>query len=189
MPIQQTLILIKPDGVKRGLIGQIITRIEDTGLKLCALKMIWPDGELAEKHYPLDEEWAQGVFDKAKGAADNDGKKFEFSDHKEYGKFIQDSLKDFIQESPVVAMIIKGPHAIEIIRKMVGATEPRSAAPGTIRGDLASIESYEIANKGKRAVRNILHASDSPKSAKREIELWFTPEEIHDYKKEDKHFQ
>ncbi|MFH1358481.1 MAG: nucleoside-diphosphate kinase [archaeon] len=189
MTIQQTLILIKPDGVKRGLIGKIITRIEDTGLKVCALKMIWPDEKLTEKHYPLDEEWARGVFDKAKGAADKDGKKFEYSSYKEYGKYIQDLNKNFLKESPVAVMVIKGPHAIEIIRKMVGATEPRTALPGTIRGDLASIESYERCNKDKRAVRNLMHASDTLKSAEREIALWFKPNEIHDYKREDKHFQ
>jgi len=188
MTIQQTLILIKPDGVKRGLIGKIITRIEETGLKVCALKMVWPDEKMAEKHYPLDEEWAQGVYDKAKGSADKNKKKFEFSSHKEYGKFIQDSLKNFIRESPVVAMVIKGPHAIELIRKIIGPTEPRTAPPGTIRGDLASIESYEKCNKEKRAVRNLMHASDAEKTAEKEISLWFKPSEIHEYARDDKHF-
>ena len=117
------------------------------------------------------------------------GKEFEFSDHIQYGQFIQDSLKNFIKESPVVALVIKGPHAIEIIRKMVGATEPRSALPGTIRADFASIESYEISNAGNRAVRNLIHASDAPETAKREIALWFKPSEIHDYKRHDHHFE
>ena len=186
--IEQTLILIKPDGVKRGLIGKVISRIEDTGLKVCALKMVWPDDKLATEHYPLDEKWAKSVFDKAKNAAEEENKKFEYVNYKAYGKFIQDSLKNFIKESPVVAMVIKGPHAIELIRKMVGPTEPRIAPPGTIRGDFSSIESYEICNKSKRAVRNLIHASDSLETAEREIELWFKKDEIHDYKKVDKHF-
>jgi len=182
--IEQTLVLIKPDGVKRGIIGKIISRLEDTGLKICAMKMIWPDSELAVKHYPLEEEWARGVFDKAKSAAEKEKKKFEFEDHQKYGKFIQDSLKDFIKESPVVAMVIKGSHAIELVRKITGPTEPRQAPPGTIRGDFASV-SYEISNKNKKAVRNLIHASDSPKTAKKEISLWFSPNEIHEYPRAD----
>ena len=183
--MEQTLILIKPDGVKRNLIGKIISRLEDSGLKVCALKMVWPDAKLAEQHYPLDEEWAKAVFKKTKTAFEKENKEFEFSDYKKYGKFIQDSLKEFIRESPVVALVVKGPHAIEIVRKMVGVTEPRQAAPGTIRGDFASIESYERSNADKRAVRNLIHASDSPENAQREISLWFSKDEIHDYEKKD----
>ena len=137
--------------------------------------------EISEEHYPLNEEWARGVFDKAKSATESQNKKFEYNNHLEYGKFIQDSLKEFIKETPVVAMVIKGPHAIEIVRKMVGPTEPRKAAPGTIRGDY-SHHTYALADAKKIALRNLIHASADEGDAKRELELWFTEEEMHTYK-------
>lgn len=179
--IQQTLILIKPDGIKKCLIGKIISRLEDTGLKVCALKMVWPDEELAEKHYPLEEEWARGTFEKARLTAEKDGRAFKPKDYMEFGGKIQSALREYIKESPVIAIIVKGPHAIEIVRKIIGNTEPRQSPPGTIRGDFASIESYQISVSENRAVRNLIHASDSVENAKREIELWFESNEVHDY--------
>lgn len=179
--IEQTLILIKPDGVKRGIIGKIVSRLEDTGLKVCAMKMIWPDDKLAQNHYPLEEEWAKNVFEKAKSTAEKEKRKFIHKDPLKFGEKIQSALREYIKESPVVAMVIKGPHAIEIVRKLVGHTEPRQAVPGTIRADFTSVESYEISDANNRAVRNLIHASDSPETAKREISLWFSPNEIHDY--------
>lgn len=183
--IEQTLVLIKPDGVKKAIAGKIISRFEDTGLKIAALKMVWPDHKLAEKHYPLEEEWAKGTYEKAKTAAEKTNTEFKHKNHMEYGKFIQDSLKEFITESPVIAMVLEGPHAIEIVRKIVGPTEPRQAPPGTIRGDFISIESYAIADTGKRAVRNLIHASDSKINAEKEIKIWFSKGEIHKYQKHD----
>ena len=178
---EQTLVLIKPDGVKKGIIGKIIARLEDIGLKVCAMKMIWPDDNIVEKHYPLEEEWTKAVFEKAKDSAEKEGRKFEHEDPLKFGKTIQSALRSFIKESPVIAIVIKGPHAVEIVRKMVGHTEPKQAAPGTIRGDFISIESYKIADAEKRAVRNLIHASDTKENANREIELWFSKEEIHNY--------
>lgn len=177
---EQTLVLIKPDGIKRGIMGKIISRLEDTGLKVCAMKMVWPDDELAERHYPLEEKWAKGVFKKAKTTFKKEGREFGYKDYKEYGGFVQSKLRNFIKQSPVVAMVIKGPHAVEIVRKVIGNTEPRQAAPGTIRGDFASIESYENANGDRRAVKNLVHASDSPKTAEREIDLWFDKDEVYE---------
>ena len=178
---QQTLVLIKPDGVKRGIIGKIVGRLEDTGLRVCAMKMIWPDDELAKKHYPLDEDWAKQVFKKSKDSAVKEKRKFEWKNHMEFGENIQSALRNFIREAPVVAIVIKGSHAVEIVRKLVGSTEPKQAMPGTIRGDFISIESYEIADANKRAVRNLIHASDSVDNANREINLWFKKDEVHDY--------
>ena len=109
---QQTLVLIKPDGVKRGIIGKIVGRLEDTGLRVCAMKMIWPDDELAKKHYPLDEDWAKQVFKKSKDSAVKEKRKFEWKNHMEFGENIQSALRNFIKEAPVVAMVIKGPHAV-----------------------------------------------------------------------------
>jgi len=181
MPIHQTLILIKPDGVKKGIIGKIVSRLEDTGLRVCAMKMVWPDDKLAKNHYPLEEQWAKDVFKKSKTTAEKEKRKFEHKNHMEFGEKIQSALREYIKEAPVVAMVIKGPHAVEIVRKVVGNTEPKQATPGTIRADFISIESYEIADKHNRAIRNLIHASDSIENAKREIALWFKPEEIHEY--------
>jgi len=189
MTSEQTLVLIKPDGVQRSLAGKIISRFEDTGLKIIAMKMIWADEELAAKHYPLDEEWAKKSYANAKEAYKKQGKKPEHKNHMEFGKAIQSWLIDFLKEGPIVAIVLEGPHAIELTRKIVGNTEPRQAPPETIRGDFASTESYALTDKNKRVLRNLIHASDSQKNAEREIETWFTKKELHAYKKElDKHF-
>jgi len=183
--IEQTLVLIKPDGVQRSLTGKIISKFEENGLKIIALKMTHPNEDLAKTHYPLNEEWAKATFEKSKKVAEEKSEPLKFKDHIDFGKFLQKSLVDFITEAPVVAMVIQGPHAIEIVRKMLGATEPRQATPGTIRGDFASVESYSIANTKGRAVRNLVHASDSPETAEKEIPIWFSENEILEYKKAD----
>lgn len=182
MAIEQSLVLIKPDGVKKGIIGKIISRIEETGLKICAMKMVWASEDLAKNHYQLDEEWAKNVFAKTKATYEKSGKPLLYKDHMELGQTIQSWNMKFLKEGPVIAMIVEGPHAIELIRKLVGSTEPRQAAPGTIRGDFASIESYEIADSKQRVIKNLIHASDSQENGKREISLWFKPEEVHSYK-------
>jgi nucleoside-diphosphate kinase len=179
---EKTLVLIKPDGVKKSISGQIISRLESTGLKIVAIKMLWADENLASQHYYLDEEWAQGLYKKTKDSYDNEGRKMKHKDPISLGKHIQTGLIDFIKEGPVIAIVLEGTHAIEIVRKLVGSTEPRSASPGTIRSDFASTESYPKADLNSRAVRNLIHASDSLENAKREISLWFSPDEIHNYK-------
>lgn len=185
---ERSLVLIKPDGVVRSLVGEIITRFEKTGLKIIGMKMVWVDENFAKEHYKLDETWAKNVYDKTKATKEKDGQPFPYKDHMEYGGMIQSWNAAFLQEGPVVALILEGPHAIEIIRKMVGTTEPRQASPGTIRGDYAMIESYSLANDKSRVLRNLIHASDSPETANREIALWFTPKEVHSYDKDlDKH--
>ena len=187
--IEKSLILIKHDGVLRGLIGEIISRFEKTGLKITAMKMIWANEDLAKNHYRIDKEWAQNVFDKTKKTHEREGKKFDFKDPMEFAKLIQKWNVDFLREGPVVAMVIEGPHAVEIIRNMIGPTEPKQALPGTIRGDYAMVESYAVANAKQRVLRNLVHASDSRENAEREINLWFHKDDIHSYKKDlDKHF-
>lgn len=186
---EKTLVLIKHDGVLRNLVGKIINRLENIGLKIIGMKMIWADKELAKNHYILEEEWAKNVYDKTKTTHEKEGKPFPHKNYMEFGKMIQDWNVNFLREGPIVAIAIKGPHAIEIIRKIVGATEPRQATPGTIRGDFAMTESYVLADKNKRVLRNLVHASDSVKNGKREIDLWFKKQELHEYSKElDKHF-
>lgn len=189
MIIQQTLVLLKHDSVQRGLVGKIIERLENTGLKIVGIKMVWADENLAEKHYQLDEDWAKNVYDKTNAVYQKIGKELPYKDHMEMGKTIQSWNISFLREGPVIAIVFEGPHAVEIIRKIVGTTEPKSSAPGTIRGDFAMVESYEIADKKQRVTRNLIHASDSPDNAKREIALWFDNLDLHNYTKElDKHF-
>ena len=189
MIIEQTLVLLKPDAVARSLIGKIIARFEDAGLKIAGMKMVQPSLDLAGKHYILEEEWAKKLFNRTKETYEKAGKKIEYKDHMDLGKTIQGRNINYLHEGPVVALVIEGPHAIEIVRKMVGHTEPRQALPGTIRGDFASVESYALSDGKKRSIRNLIHASDTVDNAKREISLWFGKDEVHDYKKElDKHF-
>lgn len=187
--MEKTLVLLKHDSVSRGLVGRIISRFEDIGLKIIAVKMLLPNEKLAENHYFLEEDWAKAVFEKTKAGYEKDGKKFPYKDHMEFGKQIQSWNINFLREGPIIALILEGPHVIEIVRKLVGSTEPRASSPGTIRGDFAMMESYAVADAKNRVLRNLVHASDSAKSAEREMALWFKPEEIQAYKKEiDKHF-
>ena len=179
MANEKTLVLIKPDGVSRNLIGKIILKFEEAGLKPIAMKMMEASNDLAKKHYVLDEEWTKSIFNKAKTAHEKEGKPFSYNSHMEFGSMIQKWNISFLCEGPVLAMVLQGQHAIEIVRKLIGSTEPKQAPPGTIRGDFASFESYEIANAQNRVIRNLVHASDSAETAKREISLWFKDSEIH----------
>jgi len=179
---EKTLILIKPDAVKRAISGRIISRFEEVGLKLVAVKMVWADEALAKNHYKLDEEWAKKLYEKTKKKYDEQGKTMEYQDHMALGKEIQRRNVNFLTEGPVIAIVLEGPHSIEIVRKMVGSTEPLQSLPGTIRGDFASTESYFISDANKRSVRNMIHASDSVENANHEISLWFSEKEIHSYK-------
>jgi len=189
MTKERTLILIKHDGIARSLIGKIVSRIEDTGLKIVAMKMVWADDSTTMKHYQLDEVWAKNVFEKTRITHEKLGKPFPHKNHLEFGMMIQKWNSDFLKEGPVVAIVAEGPHAVEIVRKMIGATEPRQAAPGTIRGDFAGVESYALADAKQRVLRNLMHASDTPENAQREISLWFKESELYHYTRDlDKHF-
>jgi len=178
---EKTLVLIKPDGVQRGLVGEIISRFEKIGLKIIGLKMVKIDETIALKHYGYDEKWFEDVGRKVKNfyqkVGFSPGEEFSKLSNKEIGKLIQKWNVDYLTEGTVVAMAIKGPHAIEIVRKVVGSTYPHEALPGTIRGDY-SFESPLVATLDQRAVRNLVHASGSKREAKLEIELWFKKEEI-----------
>ena len=188
--IERSLVLIKHDGVYRELIGTIINRFERVGLKITAMKIAMANEKLAKEHYKVDEEWARNVFEKTKKTYETERRKFEHRNHVEFGKMIQKWNVSFLKEGPVVAMILEGPSAIEIVRKIVGNTEPKQAMPGTIRGDYAVLESYKLADTKSRVLRNLVHASDSVKNAEKEIKLWFNENEIYEYSKElDKHFR
>ncbi len=149
--MERTLILVKPDGVERGLIGEILTRFEKVGLKIIGMKMVWIDKEFSKKHYAAHVE-----------------------------KPFYKGLEAFIVSGPVVAMVLEGIEAVDLVRKLVGATEPKSSAPGTIRGDYAH-HSYGYADKKGIAIKNLIHASGSKDDAKAEVALWFTPKEMHSY--------
>ncbi len=176
---ERSLVLIKPDGVQRSLIGEIIKRFEQTGLKLCALKIIIATSEQSFEHYYKEDEWFQKVGEKTidiKKQKNEPVKK----NASEYGKEIQKALVDFLTAGPIVVMIWQGNKACGIIRKIVGTTEPLSSDVGTLRGDF-TIDSYQIANLDNRAVRNLIHASESPEEAEREIKIWFSENEILKY--------
>jgi nucleoside-diphosphate kinase len=180
--------MIKPDGVQRGLIGEIISRFEKTGLKIVALKMIRPTVEQAMRFYPSDDEWLKSVANKSLSVYKQLGidpkKDFGTDDPIEIGKIIKRWLAEFLASGPCVAMVIEGNRAIEVVRKIVGATRPYEALPGTIRGDF-STDSPELANILKRPLRNLVHASDSKEVAEKEIAFWFEESEIHNYKRAD----
>jgi nucleoside-diphosphate kinase len=150
--IQQTLVLIKPDGVERGLCGQIIQRFENAGLKIVGMKMVWIDKDFSKKHYEAHIE-----------------------------KPFYAGLEEFIVSGPVMAFALEGIEAVELVRKMTGATEPKSAAPGTIRGDFA-MHSYGYADEKGIAIKNLIHASGSSDDAKTEMKIWFKESELHKYK-------
>ncbi|WP_456329345.1 nucleoside-diphosphate kinase [Archaeoglobus sp.] len=143
--MERTFVMVKPDGVQRGLVGEVISRLERKGLKIVAMKMLWIPKEMAENHY---------------------------AEHKEKPFF--SALVDYITSGPVVAMVVEGKNAIKVVRTLVGATNPVEAAPGTIRGDF-----------GLDVGRNVVHASDSPQSAEREISLFFSNDEIVSWEKAD----
>lgn len=175
--LERTLILVKPDGVQRGLIGDILHRFERAGLHLVALKMVVADDTVARRHYPITEEWAQALAEKTKKSYAEKGLPFTETP-KQIAERVQKMNALFLQEGPVVAFVVEGPHAVELGRKIVGATEPRQALPGTIRGDYG-FDSYHFSDHKQRSVRNLVHASGTPAEAQREIVIWFRPEEIY----------
>ena len=186
--MERTFVLVKPDGVKRGLIGEVVSRFEKAGLKVVALKMVWVTREFADKHYPKAEEFIKNLGQKTLKTYEKYGldpqSELGTGDDLEIGKFVRDTLVDSITWGPVVAMVLEGNHAVDNTRMLVGDTIPTFALPGTIRGDF-SVDSPLLANRKKRAVRNIVHASGDSKEAEFEISHWFTKEEIHSYKRGD----
>ncbi len=177
---EQTLVLIKGDGVQRGLIGEIITRFERVGLKIKAMKMVWPNDKIVNKHYdPNNNEWLEDVGVKALKGYEKKGIKVDKTPL-EIGKHVQENLLSMLAAGPVVAVVLQGAHAVELVRKLVGSTDPLSSAPGTIRGDF-SFDSYTMSDGDDRAIRNLIHASGAVDEAKKEIEIWFDNSELHDY--------
>lgn len=177
---ERTLVIIKPDGIQRSLMGEIIGRYEHVGLKLVAMKMMIPTTELIEKHYTLDPEWLRLAGEKSIKNGKEKGHPVLSEDPVEVGKMVLISLIKYLTSGPVITMIWEGSHAVAIVRKMTGSTEPLSSDVGTIRGDLV-IDSYQVSNQDGRAIRNLVHASGSVKEAHDEIKHWFSEKEIIKY--------
>lgn len=178
---EQTLIIIKPDGVQRSLIGEIIKRYERVGMKLVAIKMMVPTEEHVEKHYTLDPSWRTVTGEKTIASYKAKGLKPWSEDPLEITAKILKNLKRYITSGPVVAMVWQGAHAVKICRKITGGTEPLTSDVGSIRGDLV-LDSYQMSDEDDRSVRNLLHASGSVEEAKMEIEHWFKKDEIVNYR-------
>lgn len=152
--IERTLVLLKPDAIARGLVGRVLARFEDALLKIVAVKMVWMDAELNRRHY--------------------------FDLEERFGPAVYNAVASFMETGPVLALVLEGVEAIAIVRKLVGATYPDQAAPGTIRGDFAH-QSKSFANAHGLPIANLVHASASRDDAKREIEVWFGAGDMHDY--------
>lgn len=185
---EMTFLLIKPDGVTRGLVGEIVRRIEQRGLKIVALAMEQATREKVDGHYPKDPAWVRRLGEKTLATY----QKFDYDaveelgtkDPDKIGKMVRDWLLDFLTSAPIVKIAIKGVHAVEMVRKIAGETMPADAPIGTLRGDY-SVDSAALANRDKRAVRNLVHASETPQEAEHEIKYWFGKEKIHDYERSD----
>ncbi len=178
---EKTLVIIKPDGVQRGLIGEIVKRYEQTGLKILGLKMMVPSSELIEKHYLVDPDWVIKRGTKTIQAYKDKGLESPETDPEKSGRKVLDVLKKYFSCGPVVAMVWQGMNAVKIVRKITGDAEPLSSDIGTIRGDY-TVDSYQVADIDGRAVRNIIHGSGSVEDAEKEIPLWFKPEELIGYR-------
>ncbi|MEK7159074.1 MAG: nucleoside-diphosphate kinase [Patescibacteria group bacterium] len=181
MKNEKTLVMIKPDGIQRSLVGEIIQRLERVGLKLVALKMLVPTEEQIEQHYTLDPEWRRITGEKTIKSYKDKGLEPPSEDPLAITAVILKNLIKYMSSGPVVAMIWQGAHAVKIVRKLVGSTEPLSSDVGTIRGDFV-LDSYQLSDVDGRSVRNLIHASGSPTEAENEINHWFNEKELVEYK-------
>lgn len=181
--MEQTLVLLKPDAVQRGLVGEIISRFEKAGMKLLGAKLVKIDEELANKHYPTERrEFIEGMGNKTLETYAEQGidakKDLGTDDPHEIGLKIQGWMVGFITSAPLMAIVLEGKNAIAEVRKIVGHTVPAKADPGTIRGDYSD-DTPAIANKEKRPIMNLVHASGDSTEAAFEIGLWFSQDELH----------
>jgi nucleoside-diphosphate kinase len=173
---EKTFVLIKPDGVRKGLIGEIIKRFEQRDLKVVAIEMFQPTKDDIDDHYPKDEKWIHRLGGKTLSTYEkyniDPQENLGTSDQTEIGKMVREWLVEYMISAPLVKMIIQGVHAVDMVRKIVGPTLPFQADMGTIRGDF-SVDSPAVANSEHRSVMNIIHASETEEEADHEIEHWF----------------
>ena len=183
---EKTVFIIKPDGVKRGLVGEIISRIEKRGLKIIALVMLWASKEEMNNHYPKDEAWIKRLGEKSmsnyRQYSVDPKEKLGTNDPLEIGQMIRKWVVEYMTSGPIIKGVVSGVHAIDMVRKICGNSLPNLAEMGTIRGDF-SVDSAVSANLNKRSIRNIIHASENKQEVENELSLWFKSEEIHDYKR------
>lgn len=178
---ERTLVIIKPDGVQRSLVGEIIRRFERVGLKMVGMKLLVPEARKVEEHYTLDPLWKQRVGEKAIESYKKKGITPPSTDPVAIGDAVVTRLKSYMTSGPAIVMAWQGAHVVELVRKLVGGTEPRSSDVGTIRGDYV-LDSYAMADTDDRAIRNLIHASGSVEEARQEIAHWFGTHELIDYR-------
>jgi len=185
--MEYSIVLIKPDGVRRGLMGEIISRFEKAGLKMIAGKLVLIGEDLAFKHYDVDDDWFENIGQKIhqfykENGLDVGEELGQLTNH-QMGEMVQKWNVNYLTEGPVMAMMWEGPKGtIAIIRKIVGSTYPVEARPGTIRGDYC-LDSPDLTNRQKRSIHNLVHASGSVEEAAKERQLWFKEKEIYSYEK------
>ncbi len=179
---EKTLVIVKPDGVQRSLVGEIIKRYERSGLKLIGLKMVMPTEEMATRHYYEvgGDEWLEGVGEKARASYEKKGLQSPYKTNMDNGNAVLKANAKYLSSGPVVAMVWQGNQAVALVRKITGGTEPLTSDVGTIRGDL-TLDSYAIADIDQRSVRNLIHASGDVDEATKEIAIWFKKDELLQY--------
>ncbi|PIP55757.1 MAG: nucleoside-diphosphate kinase [Candidatus Zambryskibacteria bacterium CG_4_9_14_3_um_filter_42_9] len=183
---ERTFVLIKPDGVQKGLIGEVIKRFEQRDLKIVALEMFQPTAEQIDNHYPKSEEWIKRLGEKSLSTYEKYGidpkPLLGTTDQTEIGQMVRNWVVDYMSSAPLVRIVVQGLHAVDMVRKIAGSTMPYQADMGTIRGDFSN-DSPALANSEKRSVMNLVHASETPEEAKHEIEHWFGDFKAHEYKR------
>jgi len=179
---ERTLVIIKPDGVQRSLIGEVIKRYERVGLKLVGLKMVIPNEEFATRHYYEvgGDEWLESVGAKTRAVYEAKGEKCPYETNKDNGWAVLKANAKYLSAGPVICMVWEGNGAVKLVRKITGGTEPLGADVGTIRADF-TLDSYALADIAGRSVRNIIHASGEVSEAEQEIKIWFKEDELLNY--------
>ena len=182
--MEQTVILIKPDGVRKRITGEILSRFERVGLKIAAAKLIWVSRTHVGKHYRDDDNYHRGVGERTlenyKKYGLDPKEKLGTNKAVEIGRLVRNWNIKFLTTGPVFAFLLEGPGAIEIVRKIIGPTYPADSPPGTIRGDY-SYDSAYLANSESRTIENLIHASGDKEEAAFEKKLWFKKGEIYSY--------
>lgn len=178
---ERTLVVTKPDTLQRTLLGEIIKRYERLGLKLIGMKMLVTTPEFIETHYTLDPNWRRVTGEKTIKGYKDKGLTPPSEDPLQITAVILENLKKYMTSGPVIAMVWKGAHAVKIVRKVTGGTEPLTSDVGSIRGDFV-FDSYQLSDTDNRAVRNLVHASGSPEEAEMEIKHWFNEKELVEYR-------
>jgi len=185
--MERTLIILKPDAVKRGLIGKVIETFEQVGLKLIAAKMLKPTADVIKNHYPGTAEWIREMGEKTlasfKQSGDDVMKTFKTEDPSKLGQFIYERLIKYWMEGPIVVMVWTGPNAVTVARKLRGHTIPALAVPGTLLAQY-SFDSSPLSASLDRVVKTFIHASGSTDEAEREIKYWFGKQEFKEYERE-----